>query len=114
VKIYFYDTGVRNAMINDFRSIDMRDDKGALWENFLISERLKSNHYALRRVNSYFWRTHQKSEIDYIEEVDGKLEVYEFKWNPKTGYRIPKAFTDTYNVEKAELISLKNFHQFLS
>lgn len=114
VKIYFYDTGIRNAMINDFRPIDLRNDKGALWENFLISERLKSNHYALRRVNSYFWRTHQKNEIDYIEESDGKLEVFEFKWNPKPGYRIPKAFADTYNVEKAELISLKNFHQFLS
>lgn len=114
VKIYFYDTGIRNAMINDFRPIDLRNDKGALWENFLISERLKSNHYALKRVNSYFWRTHQKNEIDYIEESDGKLEVFEFKWNPKPGYRIPKAFTEAYNVEKAELISLKNFHQFLS
>ncbi len=114
VKIYFYDTGIRNAMINDFRPIDLRNDKGALWENFLISERLKSNHYALKRVNSYFWRTHQKNEIDYIEESDGKLEVFEFKWNPKPGYRIPKAFAEAYNVEKAELISLKNFHQFLS
>jgi uncharacterized protein len=114
VKIYFYDNGIRNAMINDFRAIDLRNDKGALWENFLISERLKTNHYALRRVNSYFWRTHQKNEIDYIEESDGKLEVFEFKWNPKPGYRIPKAFAEAYNVENVELISLKNFHQFLN
>ena len=114
VKIYFYDNGIRNALINDFRAIDLRNDKGALWENFLISERLKTNHYALRRVNSYFWRTHQKNEIDYIEESDGKLEVFEFKWNPKPGYRIPKAFAEAYNVENVELISLKNFHQFLN
>lgn len=114
IKIYFYDTGVRNALINDFRPLDFRNDKGALWENFLISERLKSNHYALRRVNSYFWRTHQKSEIDYIEEADGKLDVFEFKWNPKTGFKIPKPFSDNYAVRQTELISHKNFHQFLN
>lgn len=114
IKIYFYDTGVRNALINDFRPLDFRNDKGALWENFLISERLKSNHYALRRVNSYFWRTHQKSEIDYIEEADGMLDVFEFKWNPKTGFKIPKPFLDNYAVRQTELISHKNFHQFLN
>jgi uncharacterized protein len=114
IKIYFYDTGVRNALINDFRPLDFRNDKGALWENFLISERLKSNHYALRRVNSYFWRTHQKSEIDYIEEADGMLDVFEFKWNPKTGFKIPKPFSDNYAVRQTELISHKNFHQFLN
>ncbi len=114
IKIYFYDTGVRNALINDFRPLDFRNDKGALWENFLISERLKSNHYALRRVNSYFWRTHQKSEIDYIEEADGKLDVFEFKWSPKTGFKIPKSFSDNYAVRQTELISHKNFHQFLN
>lgn len=114
IKIYFYDNGVRNALINDFRPLDFRTDKGALWENFLISERLKSNHYALRRVNSYFWRTHQKSEIDYIEEADGKLDVFEFNWNPKTGFKVPKPFSDNYAVRQTELISHKNFHQFLN
>lgn len=114
IKIYFYDTGVRNAIINDFRPLDFRTDKGAIWENFLVSERLKSNHYALRRVNSYFWKTHQKSEIDYIEEADGELNVFEFKWNPKKGFKIPKSFSDSYAVNQAELISQKNFHQFLN
>lgn len=114
IKIYFYDNGVRNALINDFRPLDFRTDKGALWENFLISERLKSNRYALRRVNSYFWRTHQKSEIDYIEEADGKLDVFEFNWNPKTGFKVPKPFSDNYAVRQTELISHKNFHQFLN
>jgi hypothetical protein len=114
IKIYFFDTGIRNALINDFRPIEMRTDKGALWENFLISERIKLNHYNLKRVNCYFWRTHQKQEIDYIEEADGCLEAFEFKWSPKTRIKIPKTFAESYNVTKLELIHSENFHQFLS
>lgn len=113
VKIYFWDTGVRNALINDFRPLDLRYDKGALWENFIISERLKSNHYNLKRVNSYFWRTHQKSEIDYIEESDGELEIYEFKWSLKSKLKIPKAFSDVYKAKNAAIIHSENFHQFI-
>lgn len=113
VKIYFWDTGVRNALINDFRPLDLRTDKGALWENFIISERLKSNHYNLRRVNVYFWRTHQKNEIDYIEESDGELEIYEFKWNHKLKFKIPKAFSDVYKTKNAEIIHSENFYQFI-
>ena len=113
VKIYFWDTGIRNALINDFRPLDLRNDKGALWENFIIVERLKSNHYNLRKVNAYFWRTHQKSEIDYIEECDGELDIYEFKWNQKSKFKIPKAFSDVYKINRAEIISHNNFYQFV-
>lgn len=113
IKIYFYDTGVRNALINDFRPFDLRPDKGALWENFLISERLKTNHYALKRVNSYFWRTHQKQEIDYIEESEGTLKAFEFKMNPKTKTKIPKNFSESYPNSGLEIIHPDNFHQFL-
>jgi predicted AAA+ superfamily ATPase len=114
IKIYFYDTGIRNALINDFRPLEFRTDKGALWENFLISERIKLNHYSLKRVNIYFWRTHQKQEIDYIEESEGKLNVFEFKWNPKVSLKVPKAFTDSYKLTKAEVINSENFYQFIA
>ena len=114
IKIYFFDTGVRNMLINDFRPLDIRPDKGALWENFLISERTKLNHYALERVNTFFWRTHQKQEIDYIEESGGTLNAFEFKWNPKSKVRIPKVFLKSYNVNETEIIHSENFHQFIT
>lgn len=113
IKIYFWDTGVRNAIINDFKPLDFRYDKGALWENFIISERMKSNNYNLRRVNSYFWRTHQKNEIDYIEESDGELEIYEFKWSHKSKFKIPKAFSEVYKTKNVAIIHSENFHQFI-
>ncbi|MCE4564051.1 ATP-binding protein [Maribellus sp. CM-23] len=113
IKIYFYDNGIRNALINDFKPLEMRGDKGALWENFIISERIKSNHYALKRVNSYFWRTHQKQEIDYIEEAQGKLEAFEFKWKVNSTFKIPKLFLDTYTVSNSEVVHPNNFYQFL-
>lgn len=114
IKIYFYDTGIRNALISDFRPFDLRTDKGALWENFLVSERLKWNHYNLKLVNTYFWRTHQKQEIDYLEESDGALNVFEFKWNSKLNYRVPKSFEDFYPYASARLLTFDNFHQFLT
>ncbi|HSO87908.1 MAG TPA: ATP-binding protein [Draconibacterium sp.] len=114
IKIYFYDTGVRNALIGDFRPFEMRTDKGALWENFLISEKLKTNHYSGKYVKSYFWKTHQKKEIDYIEESDGKLVAFEIKWKAKLKTDVPKLFTDTYKNSTFELISFENFHQFLN
>ncbi len=114
IKIYFFDTGIRNALINDFRPVDLRQDKGALWENFMISERIKVNHYALKKVNTYFWRTHQKQEIDYIEESEGTMQVFEFKWNPKSKVRISKTFLDSYSVSKTEVINIENFYQFLA
>lgn len=114
IKIYFYDTGIRNALIDDFRIFELRNDKGALWENYLVAERMKANHYNLKHVNSYFWRTHQNQEIDYIEEADGVLHVFEFKWNTNAKFKLPKTFSETYKDYKAQLITSGNFHQFLT
>ena len=82
-KIYFYDLGVRNAVVNNFSPLNLRNDTGALWENFLIAERKKWLAYNFSYANTYFWRTHTGAEIDYIEEKDGRLHGYEFKWNTK-------------------------------
>mgnify|MGYP000049368458 FL=1 len=82
-KIYFYDLGVRNAVINNFSPIHLRKDKGSLWENFLIAERKKHLSYTLQFANTYFWNTHTGAEIDYVEEMGGHLNGFEFKWNPK-------------------------------
>ncbi len=113
IKIYFYDTGIRNALIADFRPLNMRPDKGALWENFFISERKKANHYNRKYVNYFFWRTHQKQEIDYIEEADGFINAFEIKWSSSANFKIPKTFTDTYKNSTVELISSTNFYQYL-
>ncbi len=86
-KIYFYDTGIRNALISNFNPLSLRQDTGALWENFLISERIKQLEYNESYGNKYFWRTTQQQEIDYIEEHSGKLFCYEFKWNEKVIHR---------------------------
>ena len=114
IKIYFYDTGIRNTLIGDFRPLDLRTDKGALWENFLISERLKANHYKGRFVKSYFWKTHQRQEIDYIEEENGQLSAYEFKWKEKQNFKFPLTFTEMYDDAVTNLISKDNFHKFLA
>ena len=82
-KIYFYDTGLRNALISNFNTLDLRQDKGALWENFLISERIKFLKHHKLYTKTYFWRTVQQQEIDWIEEIDGKITAYEFNWKSK-------------------------------
>ncbi|MDF2475686.1 MAG: ATPase [Sphingobacterium sp.] len=111
-KIYFYDNGIRNAVIQNFNPIELRDDVGALWENFLISERLKHNSYSRHFGNRYFWRTKQQQEIDYVEERDGRITGYEFKWNPKAKAKIPSNFVETYNAE-IKVISKDNFRTFV-
>jgi hypothetical protein len=111
-KIYFYDTGIRNMVIGNFNLLDTRNDKGALWENFLISERLKRNVYNGSLANSYFWRTAQQQEIDYLEEIAGDIKGYEFKWNPKAKVKIPKSFMETYNAE-VDVINRDNFRTFI-
>lgn len=111
-KIYFYDNGVRNAIIDDFRPINSRQDKGALWENFLICERFKSNAYKGNRSKSYFWRTTSQQEIDYVEAINGTIKAYEFKWNIKAKTSIPKTFEATYNT-KVAIINTTNFRDFL-
>ncbi len=112
-KIYFYDNGIRNAIIGNFNPLALRTDTGALWENFLISERMKANHYRQAYGNRYFWRTHAQQEIDYIEEYDGGLHAYEFKWNPKAKAKFSKTFTDAYPTATTQLITRDNFDAFL-
>ena len=111
-KIYFYDTGIRNMVIGNFNPLDSNNDKGALWENFLITERLKMNTYHLSLANSYFWRTKQQQEVDYVEEIAGKIKGYEFKWNTKAKVKIPKSFMETYNAE-VDVINRDNFRTFI-
>ena len=112
-KIYFYDNGIRNALISDFRLLEMRNDIGALWENFLISERMKYNGYHNVWAQSYFWRTHDQQEIDYIEEMDGTLFAYEFKWNASKNPKLPKTFSRTYPNHEFKVISPDNYEEFV-
>jgi uncharacterized protein len=112
-KIYFYDNGIRNALINSFNPIGMRDDTGALWENFLMTERLKYIYTHDFWCNRYFWRTHAKQEIDYIEEYEDKLHAYEFKWNTKGKVKIPVAFLNAYPENETAIITTENYRNFL-
>lgn len=113
-KFYFYDNGIRNAILQNFAPLALRQDVGALWENFFISERIKANQYAGRYVNSYFWRTNQQQEIDYIEESDGSFSVFEMKWNPKrTNTKIPSPFMNTYDVKEQAIVTPENWMQWL-
>lgn len=113
-KIYFYDNGIRNAVISNFAPLEFRNDVGALWENMMISERIKRNVYFRSYAQSYFWRTHSQQEIDYIEEVDGKLSAYEFKWNVKSNPKEPKLFKTTYPESTFEIITPANYWDFIS
>lgn len=113
-KIYFYDNGIRNAILQNFAPLSLRQDTGALWENFFISERLKANHYNGRNVIPYFWRTTQQQEIDYIEESDGRFNLFELKWNPKKANTvIPKIFAENYAVETSSVVTPENWLDFL-
>lgn len=113
-KIYFYDTGVRNTLINNFNSVQLRNDKGQLWENFLMAERMKANAYNETFVNSYFWRTYSGAELDLVEEKDGQLHGFEFKWgNQKKRLTAPSAWTKTYENSTYECISPENFAKWL-
>jgi hypothetical protein len=111
-KIYFWDNGVRNTIINNFNPLSMRDDKGIIWENFIISERMKKNNYANPFIKSYFWRTTSQQEIDYVEEVDGKITAYEIKWNENAKIKKLSAFTEAYNSDIV-VITPKNFRDLL-
>ena len=112
-KIYFYDNGLRNAIINNFNPMNLRADTGALWENFLVSERQKRLAYHEISVNRYFWRTHAQQEIDYIEERNGQLHAFEFKWNTTAKARIPKTFTRAYPDSTGKIITPDNLQDFL-
>lgn len=113
-KIYFYDNGIRNALIHNFNPTSIRQDMGALWENFFISERIKFNHYNGRYVNTYFWRTTQQQEIDYVEETDGAMTAFEMKWNPKkANAAIPTAFLNAYPIKETVTITPENYMNHL-
>lgn len=111
-KIYFYDLGVRNALINNFNPLQLRQDVGALWENYFIIERMKYNQNRRHRVNQYFWRTYDGQEIDYLEEANGQLMAFECKWS-KTGLRIPPAFDKTYPGSPFHVVHPQNYLTFL-
>jgi len=113
-KIYFYDNGIRNAIINNFNPLTLRNDVGALWENYLISERMKSRSHANIKANHYFWRTHAQQEIDYLEEYDGQLRAWEFKWKSSGRARIPKTFIDNYPQAITDIITPDNYLNFLN
>ena len=111
-KIYFYDNGIRNALIADYNAPEIRQDIGALWENFVISERMKSNEYYRHWVNVYFWRTKYQQEIDYLEEGGGMLHAYEIKWNPRKKTTITKTFTEAYPGTEFKIITPDNIAEF--
>ncbi len=112
-KIYFYDNGVRNAVIQQFAPVALRNDMGALWENFFIAERMKRNHYSGHYCNSFFWRTTLQQEIDLIEESDGAMTAFEMKWNPSKKVLFSKSFIEAYNVKETVVISPDNYLEYL-
>lgn len=112
-KFYFYDTGIRNAIIGNFNSCSSRTDVGALWENFIISERIKKNTYAEHDVSMYFWRTTQQQEVDYIEEKNGELSAFEFKWKKGAKTTLSKTFSDAYQVKQFLTITPLNIDEFI-
>jgi predicted AAA+ superfamily ATPase len=112
-KIYFTDNGVRNAIIANFNPVNLRTDKGALWENFMVSERYKVLHHHNLFVNSWFWRTTQQQEIDYVEEKDGTFSAWEFKINPMKKGRLPKTFQMAYPDNSFDTITPDNYFAFL-
>ncbi len=110
-KIYFYDLGIRNALINNFNPLSKRNDIGALWENFLIIERMKLNAYTNRYVSNFFWRTYDGAEIDYIEKYADSLDGYEFKWNKEKN--APKSWLEYPNATY-KLVNIENYKEFLN
>lgn len=111
-KYFFFDTGIRNGLIANFNDLELRDDVGQLWENFLVMERLKKQTYQEIYANNYFWRTWDQKEVDFIEEREGRLYGYEFKW----GTKIPKAprdWLDTYENATFQVINQDNYLEFV-
>lgn len=113
-KWYFFDNGIRNALIGDMKPIENRNDVGLLWENYIISERIKYQQYEKMLVYNYFWRTYDQQEIDWIEDREGKLHAYEFKWNPRKKAKLPNIFKATYPKSEFELINRENFLEWVS
>jgi predicted AAA+ superfamily ATPase len=112
-KIYFWDNGIRNSLISNFNQPELRNDTGALWENYMISERIKKTNYNDMWLNNWFWRTLQQQEIDYIEEYNGKIYAFEFKWNPNAKHKKPVKFTETYPDSQFSVVHRDNYEDFL-
>lgn len=110
---YFYDNGIRNAIIRNFNRLDFRDDKGELFENYLMSERIKFNSYTKKRVNYYFWRTYDQQELDLVEEEAGELRGYEFKWSPTKKVKAPGGWENAYPTAYFELVNTSNYLNFI-
>lgn len=113
-KIYFYDNGVRNAVISNFAPIELRNDMGALWENLMVSERMKRNIYYNTFAQQYFWRTTDQHEVDLVEDLDGVLTSFEFKWNPNAKVRRPTKFLETYHNSDFKIVTPSDYRDFLS
>lgn len=112
-KVYFYDNGIRNAIINNFNPIHTRQDVGVLWENYLISERIKLAAYQRIHSNRFFWRTKLQQEIDYIEERAGKMWAFEFKFNTSKKAFLSKTFASAYPEHSYQIINSENYQEFL-
>lgn len=112
-KVYFWDNGIRNAILGRFEAIENRTDVGALWENFIITERLKMNNYAQKNVKSFFWRSNQQQEIDYVEIEGNSIAGFECKFNPLTKGKPTKAFTNMYPTATSSLLTPENYHSFV-
>lgn len=113
-KIYFWDLGIRNAVIGNLAQVENRTDVGALWENYCIAERMKQLSYKASFARSWFWRTQQQKEIDYIEEEDGHLQAFEFKWNNyKASTRCPVSFASAYPDVPFQVITPQNVDEFI-
>ena len=110
---YFYDNGIRNAIINNFSRLDMRTDVGDLWENYLASERIKKQQYQKIKTRNYFWRTYDQQELDWLEEKGEALAGFEFKWNEKRQAKIPTAFAKAYPEASFEVINRGNYLDFI-
>ncbi|MEN9522540.1 MAG: hypothetical protein RL065_917 [Bacteroidota bacterium] len=112
-KIYFWDNGIRNAIIGNFDDVKNRNDVAALWENFIITERIKMNQYNQSNSDSFFWRSNQQQEIDYVEFDKKKLHAFEFKWNPNAKGKPTKAFTNLYPDAEVSIINNENYQNFV-
>ena len=111
---YFFDNGILNTMLNNFNPLSSRKDTGELWENYVLSERIKFQHYTGLRTNNYFWRTYQQQEIDWIEERQGNLFAYEIKWNPRKMPKAPLAWTRAYPESSYRVITPDNYLDWIA
>jgi uncharacterized protein len=112
-KVYFWDNGIRNALINQFNPLALRDDTGKLWENFMVSEIIKKDQNDSIMASYYFWRTHQQQEIDLIREKNSIFDAFEFKWSPSKKFKIPERFNTEYKVGSFMEIHRNNYQEVL-